>query len=895
MEGLSTLQDPGKPALPVGYTLVVIPPGSAPVVVMDDLQEALIIPEGEIALTPHPDGATLTEAGEATARYRPADETLPFDPAPVEFEILGVVRGVTLGRLAFYPVRLDGNRLRVAARMQGRLEFNASVPGGAELSAPLDPVLRTLASQVVNPAQVAGFQQTRTTAATGLELPEATAARAIVELTQPGITAITYADLQAATFPVNAVNPNNLHLTHAGTEVAIEWDGDTDVFFESNERILFFADPLPNRWQAADTYVLSESAAPGLRMGTRSANPSGVSGGAALLDLLVEQNTRYTPDCLCGSIPAGRDGDHWVWDVIKQPDVTSRSYSFNLPLVDSTQPGKLKVWFIGYTNTSAPIDHRVNVTLNGKSVTPGQVEWNGKQAFTGSFDIPTATLAGSNTLTISLPGISGVTVEGMWLDAYLVRYPLGTGSVGATVTFSGQPVRSAYSVNMSATSGLHAYDVTDPNNAQILSGYTINGSTVKVADPSGLVDRRYSIAANSGILPPSRVRLAATPVSSAPGFSGAQYVIITHSSFTSELAPFIAFRQSQGLSILTEDVQALYDQYSAGQMNPQAIRSFLDYAYHHWAIPPIYVLLVGDGTADPKMYYTTHPATFIPPYLENVDPWMGETAADNRYAAIDGADILPDLLLGRWPVDTLAEAQAVVQKTLSYEQNPVAGSWVNRYTYVTDDADIAGDFPNDANELIGEFTPAGVTVEKFNYPQGLPSSDPAAAQFRTNVLNSWNNGQSLMVYIGHSSSHQWAAERLFHYNDVPSVSNGGKLPVVVELTCFTAAFHLHSLQTLDEALFRRSGSAAIAVWGPSGLGISHGHVELARGFLGELLASGTTRVGDATLAGKLNLADKISAYSDMLDTYHLLGDPYTKFNKTASLGSSSIFLPFIKK
>jgi hypothetical protein len=389
--------------------------------------------------------------------------------------------------------------------------------------------------------------------------------------------------------------------------------------------------------------------------------------------------------------------------------------------------------------------------------------------------------------------------------------------------------------------------------------------------------------------------MASTPISAAPGFNGVQYVIITHNSFASALTPFISFRQSPGLSILMEDVQAIYDQYSDGRMDPEAIRSFLDNAYHGWPTAPIYVLLVGDGTADPRMYYTTHPATFIPPYLADVDPWMGETAADNRYVAIDGTDILPDLLLGRWPVDTLAEAQAVVQKVIGYEQNPVAGNWVNRHTYVADDADVAGDFPTDADGLISLFSPPGVTVEKYYYPLGLPSSDPAAAQFRTNLMNSWNNGQALMVYIGHSSAHQWAAERLIHYNDVPSISNGGKMPVLLELTCFTTAFHLHSLQTLDEALFRRPANAAIAVWGPSGLGISHGHVALAEGFLDELLFSNPARMGDAALAGKLSLAANIFAYADMLDTYHLLGDPYTKFNKPATVTSNAIYLPLVRK
>jgi len=55
------------------------------------------------------------------------------------------------------------------------------------------------------------------------------------------------------------------------------------------------------------------------------------------------------------------------------------------------------------------------------------------------------------------------------------------------------------------------------------------------------------------------------------------------------MMPYISFRQSQGTNILMEDVQSLYDQYTYGRMNPEAIRMFLDQAYHTWSIPRLYM------------------------------------------------------------------------------------------------------------------------------------------------------------------------------------------------------------------------------------------------------------------------------------------------------------------
>ena len=61
---------------------------------------------------------------------------------------------------------------------------------------------------------------------------------------------------------------------------------------------------------------------------------------------------------------------------------------------------------------------------------------------------------------------------------------------------------------------------------------------------------------------------------------------------------------------------------------------------------------MGDGHYDFTGVTTTLP-NLIPPYLDNLDPWIGETAADNRFVTVDGPnDILPDMHMGRIPAQT---------------------------------------------------------------------------------------------------------------------------------------------------------------------------------------------------------------------------------------------------
>jgi len=147
------------------------------------------------------------------------------------------------------------------------------------------------------------------------------------------------------------------------------------------------------------------------------------------------------------------------------------------------------------------------------------------------------------------------------------------------------------------------------------------------------------------------------------------------------------------------------------------------------------------------------------------------------------------------------------------------------------------------------------------------------------------------MYTGHASWHQWGGERLFHFDDVSSLSNGPRLPVVLQMTCLTAMFQNPTLPTLDEELLRQSTGGAIAVWGATGLGVATGHAALAEGFLRSVYLDGQTDLGLATLSGKLRLAAENPFALDLLDTFNVLGDPATQLIVT----SHDVHLPLIRR
>jgi hypothetical protein len=351
------------------------------------------------------------------------------------------------------------------------------------------------------------------------------------------------------------------------------------------------------------------------------------------------------------------------------------------------------------------------------------------------------------------------------------------------------------------------------------------------------------------------------------------------------------FRTSQGLRTTIVNVQDVYDEFGYGIVGAAPIHDFLAYAYTSWQKPaPSYVVLVGDGNYDPKNYAGNSRASYIPPYLAPVDPWIIETAADNRYVTLVGADTLPDMMLGRLSVNSPAEADILVTKIINYEQNPIQSNWKQQVLAVADNADpAAGDFAQESDDLVACCILPPYQVQKVY----LGVTHLTVADARSAIQSGINSGKLIVNYVGHASSTAWAAENLFTTNDVPLLTNGGMLPVVLAMTCREGYFiypdpYSANREALAEVVTRVDGRGAVASWSPTGLGVTNGHDYLDQGFFNDLLRGTRGSIGQATAAGKLNLWS--SGYSlDLLDTFLLFGDP--ALQPPLAPPATEIFLP----
>jgi hypothetical protein len=248
----------------------------------------------------------------------------------------------------------------------------------------------------------------------------------------------------------------------------------------------------------------------------------------------------------------------------------------------------------------------------------------------------------------------------------------------------------------------------------------------------------------------------------------------------------------------------------------------------------------------------------------------------------------------------------VVSKIIGYESSTFPGGWNARQLFVSDNPDLAGNFHTDSDAGFASLVEPFVG-ERFYYAgAGVTSSEPyfyndVPGALRPDFFSQFNRGAGVVIFHGHSSWLNWAVEGILNYyweantatNDLLSLRNGSRLPLVLGMTCFTSSFHRPEPGTLDEALVRLPNGGAIATWGSTGLGISTGHTALQAGFY-EAINSGERNLGAVTQAAKLNLY-ATGLHQDLLNTFVLLGDPAMALNFEIVPFTNFVYLPVIQQ
>ena len=688
-----------------------------------------------------------------------------------------------------------------------------------------------------------------------------------INVSEAGLYQLTYTELLAAGVLDGSPDPRNFQMYQNGEPIAIKVAGEGDGTFNTSDVIIFYGQAISSKYTQENVYWLTIVESPGSRMGTRT----GLPGSAETPDSYVASRTFEGNRYYFAMHPGDDAVERFMWNYIYAPSRPSWTHTFDLITPTSGQ-AQLSLTLVGYLANSIDPDHHVLVNLNGTQI--GDEWFDGVTINTMEFDITGLLVPGSNTLQVTCPNDTGVGYDIVYIDGFTIEFVNTFTAEDQMLQFDFETAGDwLFQVENFSDKDVAVFDISDPNLVEEIVDIETNpsetGYTLLFED---LVDSptRYMATANSALL--TVIGIEKDISAHLQEITGdIEHIVITHETFTEAAESLVAFRSGQGMNVLLVEIQDIYDEFGFGVVGIQAIKDFLAFTYAQWGTS--YVLLVGDGHYDPKNYMGFDRVSFIPPYLAMADPWIGETAADNRYVTLAGSDNMPDMMIGRLSVNTADEAAAFVNKVIAYEQNQGYADWKYEVLAVADDADTGGNFPQLSDNLINDMLPKAFLAEKVHFK----TTHTTVTETRQAIQAAINSGKLLINYIGHGAYTSWAYESLLKVEDVPALTNGIKLPVILSMTCYDGFFLkpeplTEDKEALAEVITRADGKGAVASWSPTGLGLATGHDYLNRGFFDAYFYQGLKTLGEATLAGKFRLW-LTGGNLDLLDTYVLFGDP----------------------
>ena len=376
-----------------------------------------------------------------------------------------------------------------------------------------------------------------------------------------------------------------------------------------------------------------------------------------------------------------------------------------------------------------------------------------------------------------------------------------------------------------------------------------------------------------------------------PEPAASNYLIVTASTYagSTPLNAFIAAKQAQGYNVMTYTVPA--------GTTRDAIKTYIKSLWGT-ASAPNCLLIVGDTSG------TTATTTTIPHWVG-----LGSKAAttDLPYTCMDpNDDWYPEFPVGRFSVTSVAQLQAIVNKTLFVEAGSFSNpDYVRRVAFLANPDTYNTAEPTDEWVIANYLEPRDYVPIRIYAAQGGDTAD---------VTSAVNTGCVMVTYMGHSGSGGWW-DPAFDQSNVRALTNNGLYPLVFGWSCNSAHFDYD--ECFGETWQREVNKGAAAYlsasnyiyWGSAEAWLPSGLLEKA--FFASFFERNIWRVGPAWQSALYQFLDEYGlpatpggpptqnadVIRNFFEEFVLLGDPAllipqpNGFRLTATPASQTVCAP----
>lgn len=516
-----------------------------------------------------------------------------------------------------------------------------------------------------------------------------------------------------------------------------------------------------------------------------------------------------------------QSGLGWVEQSISNNNNIEKTIDINDPVNDISP--QLTVGFQGGTtdNKVRPSpSNKIAIRLNSQQNTIlSNMSWTGLNQRSVTLTLADGSLInGSNSFYLTNNSTDGYSQP--YFDYLTLSYGRKLNFTGNSFEFYTPIHSNPINFNMSSTTSPTIWNISDTKTPTSLSveqsgnNYSFNVSTKANSYDRLIVFNSENVTAITNLEDLGRRNLNILRNNT----TQADHIIIAPNEYLNVASKFISHRKNSIFASL-EDI---YDEFSGGNLDPMAIRNFIDWTQNNWQSPkPAYVFILGDADYDYRNI-TGKSNNIVPTVEVGI---IGSYATDDRLAAINGK--IPEVAIGRFPARTVAEAEDYIDKLIEFESNPEFGLWRQRVTLIADDAARPEDTISELNigkshtinsEILAEIIPPTIETYKLYMLEFPEESDAtsfgvAKPEATSALFDILAKGTAIVNYIGHGSAHQWAQERLLYQDrgDLQAIETGMKLPLWIAGTCSWGHFDAIESESFSEELIRQPMNGACAI------------------------------------------------------------------------------------
>jgi Peptidase family C25/Propeptide_C25/CARDB len=715
-------------------------------------------------------------------------------------------------------------------------------------------------------------------------------------LKDKGVYRINYNQLVAAGVPLGSnTSIDKLEIFNSGISIPIDLnDTNNDQIFNSNDYIQFVGYPAPaspfatmNLYNLSNVYWFSyESDSTGNIYNDVDGFPQSWS--------KTLETTRHTIHSEKDSIfermgySSTEDIDYWFWGTATAQDrqavfgFEDRFSEFENRDIDSNYV-TLRVQMHGMTNSRyCPTDHKAEIYLTDQFI--GDVVWDGQEAqlfekdfYVSSDSIQIFPTGNRLNVWVRAQNCDDVTNDEIRINWYEFEYWRNLKTKPNNFIFKSHDAGNIrfwtfgwLQDNMKIYIPERNKMISNPNITNDQFNSVLFVDTANVGSEYFLVADNYFLSVDSIVVDkPSNLRDVS---------NGSDYIIISHPDFFLAAQDLADFRSTnfpdpdiENARTMVVDVNQIYDEFSYGLMDPNSLRDFVKYAFENWQSPaPSYIVLMGDMSHDYRGLLEDGSPNFIPS-IQFFAFTYGWTASDNLIVAISGTDVAPDLAIGRMSCETMEEANILNDKVFRYPDDDTK-PWKQNNIFLAsglseDDENNFGF--NDASLLLANtyVVPFGYKATYvFRYPT-KPEHEPFQGE-GPRMRAAINEGASTVNYYGHGGGLQW--DLVFLDDDIDLLENGGKLPVIISVTCYTA--HFDNQRVFGEHFNLIQNKGSIGFFGSTGLTYWGIGKAINNKIYNEIFVKKNLIIGKAIMNAK-NQVPGSGVYGTQVALLSYLGDP----------------------